>query len=162
MQLYKLAADYQQVWNLVDDPDTDLATIEDTLQSIEGAMEEKAVNIVQFIRNLEADANIIKAEEKRLSERRKAFENRAKAIKEYLQYQMEIAGLDKVKTPTLTLALQNNPPSVNIEDLTALPSEFVEQRIDFVPDKKKIKEAILAGKEVPGAQLLRGRSLRIK
>jgi hypothetical protein len=47
----------------------------------------KAVNIVQFVRSLEADADIIKAEEKRLSVRCEAVENRAKSIGQYLQYQ---------------------------------------------------------------------------
>lgn len=162
MKLYELATNYQQVWNMVDDPDTDLAVIEDTLQSIEGAINEKAVNIVQLVRSLEADAEIIKAEEKRLTDRRRVIENRVKWFKQYIQHQMELAGLDKIKTPLLTLALQNNPPRVEIDNLTELPGEYIEQRIDYVVDKKRIKDAIQSGREVPGARLVQGKSLRIR
>ena len=161
--LYELTGDYRQVWDMVNDETVDLAVIEDTLQSIEGAIEDKAVNIVNFIRSLEGDASIIKAEEKRLAERRKALENRVSNIKEYIQGQMEFANLDKIKTPTITIALQKNPPAVNIEDEAKIPAAFItivpEQRI---PDKKRIAEALKGGAEVPGATLTQGKSLRIR
>jgi len=161
--LYELTGDYRQVWDMVNDESVDLAVIEDTLQSIKGAIEDKAVNIVNFIRSLEGDVSIIKAEEKRLAERRKALENRVINIKEYIQGQMEFANLDKIKTPTITIAIQKNPPAVNIEDEAKIPAAFItivpEQHI---PDKKRIAEALKGGAEVPGATLTQGKSLRIR
>jgi hypothetical protein len=161
--LYELTGDYRQVWDMVNDESVDLAVIEDTLQGIEGAIEDKAVNIVNFIRSLEGDASIIKAEEKRLAERRKAIENRVAHIRDYIQGQMEFASIDKIKTPTVTISLQKNPPAVQIEDETKIPAAFItivpEQHI---PDKKRIAEAMKNGEAVSGATLTQGKSLRIR
>lgn len=162
-KLYELAENYKNVWQLIEDESMDLAVIEDTLQSIEGAIEEKAVNIAKFMQSMKADAEAIKAEEKRLADRRKAIENRQKQLKEYLQQQMELAGLDKIKTATHTIAIQNNPPAVVITDETAIPPSYLtiipEQ---YVPDKKRIAEAFKNGECVPGCELRQGKSLRIR
>jgi hypothetical protein len=161
LKLSELTEQYQEVWNLVEDETLDLAMLEDTLSGIEGAIEVKSVNIVQFIRSLDADAEIIKAEEKRLADRRRALENKRDGIKKYLQYQMELAGLDKIKTPTLTLALQNNPPSVRIISEEGIPEKYLIPQAPTI-DKKGILAALKAGEEVVGCELQQGRSLRIR
>lgn len=163
MHLYELTDNYRRVWEMVEDDSVNLTVIEETLQSIEGALEEKAGNIVKFIRGMEYDCDAIKAEEKRLADRRKATENRIASIKDYIKVQMESAGLDKIKTPISTIAIQNNPPAVQIEDETKIPAKFItiipEQH---VPDKKQIAAALKAGEEVPGVVLTQGKSLRIR
>lgn len=162
-KLYELTKDYKQVLDMADDESIDLEVINNTLQAIEGAIEEKAVNIISIIKSLDGDAKIIRAEEKRLADRRKAVENRVNHIKDYLKDQMELAGIDKINTPTVTIYIQNNPPSAKVEDDKKIPSKFLtiipEQ---YVPDKKRIAEAIKAGEEVGGCSLVQGRSLRIR
>ena len=162
-KLYELTDNYRKVWEMVDDDTVDLAVIEDTLQSIEGELEEKAGNIAKFVKSMEYDVDAMKAEEKRISERRKATENRINNIKAYVQMQMELANLNKIKTPTMTISLQKNPPSVSIEDDTAIPAKYIivipEQH---QPDKKRIAEALKNGEVVPGAVLKQGKNLRIR
>lgn len=161
--LYELTAAYQDVWRLVDDDDADLDALEDTLQAIEAAINVKARNIAIIIRQLSAQAAALDAEIKRLQARKQTAENRAKWLKNYLQTQMELAGNDKVKTDLYTIAIQKNPPAVVIRDDTAIPAEY---RIvipeQHVPDKKRIAAALMAGQSVPGAELVQGRSLRIR
>ncbi len=162
-KLYELTGAYNDIWELVNDETTDLTVIEDTLQSIEGAIEEKATNIVKFIRSMEFDVDAIKTEEKRLADRRRAVENRIQGIKDYIKAQMEKAGLDKIKTPILTIALQNNPPAVNIIEQDKIPASYItivpEQ---YIPNKKAICDALKAGQSVPGCELTQGKSLRIR
>ncbi len=57
----------------------------DTLESIEGAIEEKVEAIHRLYRNMQADIDALKAEEKRLSEKRKVLENEQKRLKEYTE-----------------------------------------------------------------------------
>lgn len=160
--LYQLTSAYRQVWQMVEDDDADLAVIEDNLACIEGAIEEKAANIAVFVNKLDTDADTIGEEIKRLQLRKRATDNRRDSIKAYLAQQMALAGMDKIKTATHTIALQNNPPAVNITDDALIPAAYVTVKTESVIDKKRIAEAIKGGASVPGAELVQGRSLRIR
>jgi hypothetical protein len=162
MKLYELTSSYQKIADLIDESCPD-ESLEIALQQIEGAIEEKAEGIAKLIKTLDYDADIFKAEEKRLSDRRRAIENKRDRIKAYIKDQMEILGRDKIKLPTVTLALQNSPPAVNIVDDKTIPAKYLtivpEQH---VPDKKAILEALKAGQEVSGAEMTQGKHLRIR
>lgn len=56
--LYELTADFQNLLMLAEDPDTDPQAFADTLEGIEGELEDKADNYARVIRNLEADASL--------------------------------------------------------------------------------------------------------
>ena len=163
MKLYDLANDFRKVSELIDNEEIDTDVLQDTLQSIEGAIEVKAVNIATLVQGLGSDVDIIKAEEKRLAARRRAIEGKQKWLKDYLQSQMEYAGIDKFKTATHTISLQKNPPALSIEDDKAIPSQYmtlIPERWEV--DKAKVKAALKRGDEVPGAELKQGKSLRIR
>ena len=163
MKLYQLTENYQNLWELVEDETIDLSIVETALKTVEGAIQEKAQNLAVFIKSLGADIEIIKTEEKRLADRRKALENKQAGIKNYLQSQLEIAKLDKIKTPVITVAIQNNPPAVKIIDEAIIPAQYktiIPQT--FAIDKKTMTDDIKKGINVPGAELTQGRSLRIR
>ena len=163
MKLYELTAAYQQIFDMVLDEEANLDTLEDTLQALEGSIEVKAENMGKFIGMLKADESAIEKEVERLMARKKSRQNRIQRIRDYLQNQMELIGKDKITTPIMTISLQNNPPALEVEDEFAIPTEFIviipEQK---VVDKAKVKEALKSGREVPGARLTQGRSLRIR
>lgn len=163
MKLYELTSAYSTLWDLVDNEDSDLSMIETALQTVESSIELKASNIVIFLKSLDNDAKAIKEEEQRLSARRRAIENKHASIKSYLQAEMEIAGIEKLKTATHSLSLQNNPPALQIFDNEAIPQKY----LTLVPEhyevrKDEVKAAIKAGEVVPGAEISIGRSIRIR
>jgi hypothetical protein len=161
-KLYQLTAAYNDVWQMVDDPDVDLLTIEDTLECIEASIEEKSSNIAAFDASLAADEEYLDAEIKRLQQRKKTVSNKRESIKNYLFAQLEAAGIEKVKTPLFTISIVNNPPAVQIVDDKSLPSKFLTIiPAQYQPMKKEIAEAIKSGEEVPGAVLTQGRRLKI-
>ena len=159
MKLYELAQNYAQLLEMAEEMESD--ALVDTLQSLEDAIEEKVENIAKLIRNLEADAKIIKEEEQRLAERRRAIEAKVDKLKMYLLEQLETAGLQKVKRPTITVAIQANPPSVDVIDETAIPIDFLIPQPAKV-DKKSILERLKKGEAIPGAKLVQGRGVRIR
>ena len=162
-KLYDLAADYAKVKELLENEDIEPEIMQDTLESIEAAMEVKAKNIAILVQGLGSDASIIKAEEQRLAQRRKAIENKQKWLKDYLKSQMEYAGIDRFKTPTHTISLQNNPPALKITDEGAIPANFlavIPERYEV--DKAALKDALKAGEEIPGAELVQGKSIQIR
>lgn len=164
MKLYELTAAYRNVWDMMEDDEIDIETINDTLQSIEGAIEVKAENLAVFVKRLEGMADTFKAEEKRLQERRKAFENRVKHIKDYLQNNMEMAGISKINAGTFIITLQKNSRgSVIIEDEKKVPAKYLtiipEQ---YVPNKDAMENDLKNKIDIPGASLLIGKHLRIR
>lgn len=159
MKLYELTTSYTQLLDLADSLDEE--TFRDTLSAIEEAIEDKAENTAKLIRGLEADIEILKAEEKRLADRRKALESKVSNTKAYLQEQLEIAGLDKVKRPTITVAIQNNPPSVEIADESLIPSHYMIPQPNKI-DKKAILSALKEGLVIDGCNMKQSRSVRIR
>ena len=159
MKLYELAQNYAQLLEMADDMESD--ALVDTLEALQGEIEEKAENIAKLVKNLEADAKIIKEEEQRLAERRRAIEAKVERLKAYLQQQLEVAGLQKVKRPTITVAIQNNPPSVEIADEKLIPSEFMIPQPAKI-DKKAILERLKNGEEIPGCSIKQTKGVRIR
>lgn len=162
--LYQLADEYAVAVQKLSDLDLDDQTVADTLEGLAGALELKATNVAMFARNLEATAESIKQAESSMAARRKAIENRANGIREYLKLNMEKAGITKIECPHFKLAIRDNPPAVVIDMPGEIPEAFMRQPEPPppAPDKKAIAEALRAGQDVPGAHLERGKRLEIK
>ena len=71
MRLYELTEQWDNVFYMMEDGETDEQVIFDTLEAIEGEIEYKADNYAKIIRNLQASVDVLKAEEERLYQRRK-------------------------------------------------------------------------------------------
>ncbi|WP_352404485.1 siphovirus Gp157 family protein [Sporanaerobacter acetigenes] len=159
-KLYELAEMYRNIQDLINDDETDTETLENALSQVEGDINSKAENMAKLIRSIDGDIETLKAEEKRLANRRKTLENKQKNIKNYLEMQLKTMKIDKVKTPLFTVAIQNNAPSVKIIDENAIPEDFFKYTKSIV--KKDILEALKNGEEVPRAELKQTKSLRIR
>jgi predicted nuclease with TOPRIM domain len=159
MKLYELTQSYVSVMEMAEE--MDVTTLQDTLESIEEEIHDKAENIAKLIKNINADVDALKNEEKRLADRRKSLENKVTHLKGYLQNQLEVAGLDKVKRPTLTVSIQNNPPSLDIADESLIPSDYRIPQPDKI-DKKSLLTMLKDGMEIEGVSIKQGRGLRIR
>src|SRR5699024_10342425 len=156
--LYELTSSFMQIQNMIEESKDGL---EDTLESIELALDDKLENTAKVIRNLEGEILALKNEEKRLSDRRKSIENNIKYLKQYAENAMLVKGAEKVKTGIFTFSMQKNPPSVGIYDESKIPKKY------YVPtdpklDKKAITEALKNGESVGGTELIQNKTLRIK
>jgi hypothetical protein len=162
--LYILSGEYLAIANKLSDSDMPPEVIADTLESLSGELEEKAVNVALFVRNLEATAESIKAAEKQMADRRKSLESKAESIRRYLKDNMQRTGISKIECPYFALTIKKNPPSVVIDDASLLPVDYMvtPPPPPAAPDKKLIAQAIKDGYEVPGAHLEQGERLEIK
>ena len=161
--LYELTDNYKNIAAMLDDPDMDQAVITTALATVEEDLQAKTGNVAVIMQSMATDIDIIKAEERRLAERRRTIEARRDWLKNYLQENLERMGLDKISTPLFKISLAKNPPAVSITDEKAIPAAY----LTIVPqttvvDKKAIAAALKEGKEVPGATLTVGRSVRIR
>lgn len=163
--LYQIADIYLQDLDKLNDLDLDDQTVADTLESIQGDMQEKCTNVAAFIRNTESLADQIKQAEQAMAARRKALENRADRIRQYLLENMQRTGISKIDSPWFKIALAKNPPSVVVDDEDTLKfahPEFVNVVTTESLDKTAIKEAIKAGQIVEGARLASSDRVTIK
>lgn len=162
--LYELVGDRLALQNKLEELDFDAETIADTLEGDSLAIQAKIESYAFVIRNMEALPDAIKAEEKRLAERRKAIEKRVESIKEWLFVNMQTAGISKIESPVFTISLQNNPVSVVIDDESIIPADYFVQPEPPVPalSKALIKQAIADGYTVAGAHLEQKQRLVIK
>lgn len=116
-------------------------------------MEADKVDGISFmVRKRAAEIDWMKDEEQRIRSRRQSMESRLIQFKEYLRDVMMRNGLQKLKGNKASVFLRNSE-AVDIESASALPEKYVNIKIDYQPDKAKIKEAIKDGISVPGASL---------
>lgn len=164
LTLYQIAAEYRAITDILMDSECDEQTLKDTLEGEAWALELKAQNYAFVIRNMEANAAAIKQAEQQMADRRKALEKRTEWLKDRLKGAMELAGVQKIDCPHFSISIAKNPPSVDLYEPGLVPPEFLKAQTPPPPalDKAAIKEAIQEGREVPGAALKRGTSLRIK
>ena len=165
MKLYEIASQLQTLEAVMD---TDFAETEEEkaamLEAVEQsqlAFTDKLEAVAKVRANLLREAEAIKAEEDRLSDRRRAAERRADWLKDYVEYCMTTAGQTKVKTDLFTIAIQNNPPSVSVINEALIPADYlIEQQPRL--DKRKILDVLKAGQDVPGCVIEQTHGVRIR
>ncbi len=164
--LYHLSGEYAQLMHKLDGMDLDSQTIADTIEAsgLTDALAVKAQGVELVARTAVQHVPAIDAEIARLQGLKAARERVAAGLRDYLKRNMESAGIEKIECPFFTVALQKNPPAVEIFDPLSLPERFMvapEPR-PAAPDKKAIAGALKAGDEVPGARLTQSTRLAVR
>ena len=127
-------------------------------------LQRKSQNLIGYTRNIELTIEAMKSEEKRISEQRKAMENKLEKFKEYVKECMEQNGFTKIETTLGTLSIAKNPISVEIYDEKQIPDEYKTKVVTVKVDKTAIKKALKeTGEIIPGTRIIDNKtSLRIK
>ena len=162
--LYLIADQYRKDLELVMSADLDEQTFKDTMEAIGGDLEDKATNIAFAIRNEEATVAAMKAEEERMTTRRKAAAAKLERLRDYLKTHLEACGMTKIQAAAFTIAVQSNPASVIVDDESVITKKFFVKSPPPPPklDKAALKAAIEAGQNVKGAHIEKGTRLVIK
>lgn len=160
--LYELTGQLLELEEMIDTGEYDDDVLLDTWESIDAVFEDKADGYAKVIANMSATADAIRAEEKRLADRRRTIENGIKRLKENLQHAMIEADKRKFKTQLFSFGIQPNPPKVVIDDELEIPEQYLVIRKELVLDKTALKDDLKSGKQVRGAHLEQGESLRIR
>lgn len=159
--LYELTNNYETVLNMLYDEDADEQMILNTLESIEGEIEDKADNYAKIIKELEAKRDARKNEAKRLNDSAITFDNRIKSLKQNLFNTMKETGKTKFATNLFAFNIVKNGGKQAIEIDGEVPEQYTKTIIEN--DTDKIRQALENGENLPFAHLkARGESLRIK
>lgn len=144
--------------------DEDMAhAVADTMESIEGEFEEKALSLMAVVDNIGGDIPAIDEMIARLTARKKAIQNKQESMKDYLRMNMEASGISKIKCPLFTITLAKGRDMVQIDNVDEIPADYVDIKTSFVPMKREILAALKAGEQISGASLTKSKtSIRIK
>lgn len=141
---------------------------------IQMALNEKIESSICFVKNLQADIEAFKTEEKNIVQRRKIKENLAERIKNridnYIRMKytnengvVDTDGLNKFKmeTPRMKLSYRKSD-SVEVSDINLLPKEYVKEKVELSADKTALKKALKDGKEINGATIVTKLNMQVK
>ncbi len=166
MTLYEIS---ENVLNAINELQVDEETGEvlniDELDGLQTEFDEKAENIACYIKNLTAQAEAIKAEEKALSERRKSAQNKADRLKRYLSDNMQKLGKDKISSARAALSFRKSTSVIVDDKFIGWAVDNADELLTFkdpAVNKTAVKKAIADGREFEHAHLETGLNLQIK
>lgn len=168
MKLYEIANDYLALLQAIENGELPEEAIADTLEAIEGEIEEKADNIGCVLKEIEAEINAFKAEEQRLAERRKRKEKLYEKLKTYLSETLQRIGVDRVETTRNIISFRKSEAvEVDEEKFIKWATEQY-NRDDLIittytekANKTEIKKELKAGIEIPGAVLVTKQNIQL-
>lgn len=158
--LHQLTGQYLE---LAKNEDLDPQAIADTLESISGSIQEKAVSLADWALDLDGNVEKIDVAIARLEAKKKQIKARRESLNDYLLASMLATGINKIQCDLFTVTLLAGRDSVAIGDEKLIPDEFLNVKTTIMPDKTAIAKAIKEGREVAGASLQKGSpSIKIK
>lgn len=117
---------------------------------------DKVENVALYIKNLEAEAEAVKAEKMRFAKRQQALENRVEYLKKYLSNSLQG---EKFSTTKCAISFRKSEKLEIAED-AELPPFFV--KIEKKPMAAEIKKAIKGGTDIPGCTIVISNNIQIK
>lgn len=163
LTLYDLKGQWLELANKLGDMDLDPTTIADTIEGsdIQAALEEKVQGYEMVARTLEMPRPAIQAEIKRLQALDKACAARSDALRDRVYTTMSELGIQKIACPLFEMRIQKNPEKLEVFEEGLVPETYWVTPPKVI-DSATLKADLKAGKEVQGARLTRGESLRVK
>ena len=168
MTLYELMNDYKNFLTAVENGEIPEEAIADTLEAIEGDIDEKIDNIACVLKVLEAEEKAIKAEEDRLAERRKVKANAKERTKTYLSEMLLALGKTEFESPRNKITFRKTPGKVVVADEKAFVEWAIVNDDSLVTygkptvNKTAVKMAIESGRELGGVEIVVSQNMQLK
>lgn len=161
MSLYEITGNLLTVINggmVVDDLTSEIIFDADSLEELECAYADKLEGCGVWCKNEMAEIEALKAEERKLAERRRVKENQVARLKEYMLQSMEATETSKLETSKVAISTRKSQ-RVIVDDEERVPLQFV--KVTKSVNKTELKKALKAG-EVEGAHIEESINLQLK
>lgn len=158
--LYELTGQYAELLSAIESGDIPEEAISDTLEALDGELDEKIDSVACIVKQLDGEATNIKAEKAALADRQSVKEHQRDRLKDYIRQAMQLAGKKKIETSRNCVSVGKAQPRPVITNLDALrdredvwkPYDYKETNVD----KTSLKTLLQAGEQIPGAALQDG------
>ena len=131
------------------------------LNDVQMKFEEKAIATAVVYRMIDEESKRAEAAIKRLTAYKKRLDTERDRVKNTLSDACIATGTEKLRGIYASISFRRSEQTV-IDNVDALPAEFIKQKVEYQPDKTAIKEAIKGGRDVPGAHLETVNNIQIK
>lgn len=147
----------RQISECVDFETGEIIDIE-KLEALTMERDAKIENVALWIKNLEADAKALDEQEKAFKERKEKAKKKIDGLKKYLA-----GALDGQKFSTSKCVVSfRKSTKVNVLDESIVPAEYMTEKVTREPNKTAIGDAIKAGIEIPGCELVQNINPAVK
>ena len=154
--LYELVKEIENFDLQIDEETGEILNM-DELDALQLEKDTKVENICLWIKNLKSDAEAYRTEKKAFEQKIRAAENKAARLTAYVDY---ILAGDKFKSSKVSVSYRKSE-QIECTDLLDVDDDYLRYKEPEL-DKKKIKDAIKAGIEVKGCQLVERQNLQIR
>lgn len=158
--LYELEDSFKLIQSLIEEGADEEIFVE-ALANIKVDLAGKLEGYAMVIKNIESDVEGYKAEEKRLSTRRKSMENKVKRMKSSMHDAMITANERKVQGERFSFNVQNGRRVLQVNDESHIPEGYYEPQPPVL-NRKELLEDLMRGDEIEGCEIMQGEHLVIR
>lgn len=158
--LYEIANEYRALLESLDEELTEQDV--EQLNALDDSFSNKAIAVASFIKNLEADANAIREAITSMGVRLRSIQNKKENLKEYLKNNLDMLCMNHVSCAYFEIKIKKNPPSIRIDDPSAIPGLYRKTQEIITYDKVQMKQDMDMGIEIAGVALEQKTRLEIK
>lgn len=154
----ELLIEREEIYELIRSNDGELPEeLEKSLTANVQAIERKTDSIHYAVQRLEADGEFFKAQAKAYADAAKARQNAAKRIKDHIKFLMTANEINRIAGESVEYFLANAAPVMEGE---GVPTGYELIVTETLPDKERIRAALVEGRSVEGYRLSPNFSLR--
>lgn len=129
------------------------------LNALKLEKEVKMENIALYIKNLTSNAEQIRAESQKLTDRARSCERKAEWLKEYLKYALHG---EKLATSKVAVSYRTTKSvECTLQDISGLPTQFLRYKEPEL-NKTEVKKFLEEGGELNGCSIKENKALIIK
>ena len=162
----KFSAIQQEIAAMLEVADDDLTpeqreAMDEYLNDLADQEASKVDAFAAFLRAQSASADFCKQEGARLYARAHSIERRLDYLKRRYLETMQDHGLKRVAGNAYALSVRISR-AVEVTDMSAIPAEFIREKIERTADKTALKEALAGGATIPGCVMQERPSLQVR
>ncbi len=155
--LFNISQDFKSLYDMANDAENeDMEALAELFSEVETSLSDKLDNTIYVIKELDSDAEALKAEAKRLTDKARALENKGKYLKELMLGAVKASGVEKLKSDKFSYYIKRTEV-LNVVSEDNIGREFF--RIKKEIDKTVLKKAIKDGLIVDGVSIVENESL---
>ena len=132
------------------------------IEALEIERDSKLEACALYAKNLQAEADAIKAERDRLDARMKSKQRKADSMKQYIQSCMLALNDMTFETARVDMRIRHSAFVEVACDADMLPLEYQRRKVNVTADKVALKKALQDGERIPGVRMAERDSLTIK
>ncbi len=146
--LYELTTDLEELKNI-----DEMEDAKEIIKIVEGEISKKGTGLIKLDRIIDSNIKEVSEEIKRLTDKKRTWENRKKQIREYTLSCMENGNIKKIETAIGNMTVRKGVSTLRIDDESKLSDKYLEVIQTYKVDKDLLKKDIKDGQVVDGAYM---------